>query len=114
MDILIQKILNQSLVKALQEESVVAKGTWLWKELVFTLVSKQTEVQTLIFSKPKFDRAGAIKWAKDHDFRSDKVDETSTSFRLRQKNPGEFQEGSFRTIELADGVKAVIGKPKGE
>jgi hypothetical protein len=40
------------------------------------------------------------------------VDETETSWRVRQRSPGEFQEGSFRTIEITDGVKAVIGRPK--
>ena len=75
-------------------------------------IAKQTEVQTLIFSKPKFTRASAVKWAKDHDFKSSKVDETGTSFRLRQKPPDSFTEGSFRTITLTDGVKAVIGIPK--
>jgi len=75
-------------------------------------IEKQTEVQTLIFSKPKFTRKSAKKWAKDHEFKNNKVDETSTSFRLRQKAPGLFIEGSFRTIELTSGVKAVIGRPK--
>ena len=42
-------------------------------------------------------------------------DETSTSYRYRVRDPGGFQEGSFRTISLGDsGVKAVIGKPEGE
>lgn len=73
---------------------------------------KATEIQTLIFSKEKFNREQAVKWAKDHDFKSDSVDETSTSFRLRQKEPSDFQDGSFRTIDITDGVKAVIGVPK--
>lgn len=42
-------------------------------------------------------------------------DETSTSYRYRVRDPGDFQEGSFRTISLGDsGVKAVVGKIKGE
>ena len=70
-------------------------------------------VQTLIFSKDRFKTAAAArKWAKDNDFRSDKVDETEESFRLRQKDPGAFQDGSFRTITLTDGVKAVVGRAK--
>lgn len=42
-------------------------------------------------------------------------DETSTSYRYRVRDPEDFQEGSFRTIALGDsGVKAVVGKLKGE
>ncbi len=70
-------------------------------------------VQTLIFSKDRFKTAAAARaWAKENGFKSNKVDETETSFRLRQKEPGTFQEGSFRTITLTDGVKAVVGRAK--
>lgn len=42
-------------------------------------------------------------------------DETSTSYRYRVRDPDDFEEESFRTISLGDsGVKAVIGRPKGE
>ncbi len=55
------------------------------------IVKKQTEVQTLIFDKKEFPkRSDATKWAKAHGFRTDKVDETENSFRLRQKNPNDF------------------------
>ena len=81
-------------------------------ESLKSLVLKQTEIQTLIFDKARFTRQEAIEWAREHDFRTDKVDETSSSYRLRQKEPSEFLEGSFRTIELTTGVKAVIGRPK--
>jgi len=73
---------------------------------------KPTEVQTLIFDKEKFSKAEAKAWAKDHDFKADKVDETGDSYRLRQADPGEFEDDSFRTVELTSGVKAVVGKRK--
>jgi len=73
-----------------------------------------TKIQTLIFAKSVFTEAEAKAWAKKHDFKSGDVDETEHSFRLRQRDPGEFQKGSFRTITLTDGVKAVIGRPKSE
>lgn len=74
-----------------------------------------TTVQTLIFSKDRYETAALAKnWAREHKYRADKVDETSESWRLRQKEPGDFKEGSFRTIELTEGVKAVIGKLKTE
>jgi hypothetical protein len=79
------------------------------------MVTKQepTTVQTLIFSKDVFQSAEeAIAWAREHDFKFDKVDETETSYRLRQREPGEFQDESFRTIDLTEGVQAVIGRLK--
>ena len=73
------------------------------------MAKKPMNVQSLIFDKGKFkDAAAAKKWAKDHDFSSDKVDETGGSFRLRQKAPSGFDK--FRTIELTEGVKAVVAK----
>ncbi len=80
------------------------------------LQKQTTTLQSLILSKDKFKTlAAAKKWIKDHDFKVNHKgkgpDETSTSFRFRQRDPGEFKEGSFRTIDFegADGVKAVIG-----
>lgn len=70
-----------------------------------------SEVQTLIFDKKVFPtRSSATKWAREHDFRADKVDETADSWRLRQREPGEFVR--FRTIRMTDGVQAVIGPLK--
>ena len=72
-----------------------------------------TKVQTLIFNKEVYKTTEAAKkWAKDHDFKSDKVDETEDSFRLRQRNPSDFVPNSFRTITLDKGIKAVIGRLK--
>lgn len=71
-----------------------------------------TTVQTLIFDSSKFDRSAATKWASEHGFHATKVDETEGSFRLRQLDPADFADASFKTIELANGVKAVIGHRK--
>jgi len=75
-------------------------------------VSTSTKVQSLIFDKQKFTVETCSKWALDHDFRAEKVDETENSIRLRQLDPNDFLEDSFRTIELTDGVKAVVGRLK--
>jgi len=44
------------------------------------------------------------------------IDVTEDSIRIRQRNPGDFQPNSFRTIKLpgAKGIKAVIGRLKGK
>jgi hypothetical protein len=71
-----------------------------------------TEVQTLIFDREVFNKTEAKRWAKENDFSATKVDETRDSYRIRQKDPRRFKKTGFRTIELADGVKAVVGCPK--
>ena len=73
---------------------------------------QSTKVQTLILSKKSFKTVGeAKKWVIEHDYHAAKVDETEDSFRFRQMEPSMCQENSFRTIELASGVSAVICKP---
>ena len=74
--------------------------------------AESTIIQTLIFDKEKFTVETAKKWALDHDFKADSVDETDDSIRLRQCDPDDFDPDSFRTIEIDDGIKAVIGKLK--
>ena len=75
-----------------------------------------TTIQTLVLSKENFPtRDQAVKWVLDNDFSADKVDETDSSFRFRQREPGDFdpdgfgQGEQFRTITLRMGVSAVVG-----
>ncbi len=82
-------------------------------EVVDLIKADKSDIQTLIFDKGRFKTAADAKiWAKENGFKSNKVDATDKTFRLRQKDPGLFQDGSFRTINLTEGVKAVIGRPK--
>jgi hypothetical protein len=54
------------------------------------------EIQTLIFPKGKWDDAEAVRaWCRSHDFASD-LDETDSSWRARQRDPGDFTR--LRTI----------------
>lgn len=71
-----------------------------------------TEIQTLIFSQNWYSTPFAVKWAKEHGFKYGKVDVEKGTVRIRQKDPSEFKPKSFRTIEITNGVKAVIGHPK--
>lgn len=57
-----------------------------------------TSLQSVVFDKSKWTRAEATRWLQDNDLRHDKVDETDNSFRYRQRDPGDFTEGTFRTI----------------
>lgn len=74
-------------------------------------------VQSVVCSKDQFETVDeAKKWIKDHGFKTTHAgkgpDETGTSWRFRQRDPGDFDSGSFRTIELTDGVSAVVGQLK--
>jgi hypothetical protein len=66
------------------------------------------KVQTLIFSKDKFTKKSAMKWAARHGFSVSKVDEKENTYRIRQKDPGQFE--TFRTISFKPGLKAVVAK----
>lgn len=71
-----------------------------------------TEVQSVILDNQFFSRAQAKSWIERHGFQAKKIDTTDDSFRFRQHEPSAFAGGSFRTITLRPGVKAVIGCPR--
>ena len=73
----------------------------------------KTKVQTLLFSRRDFGKADARAWARDHGYTARKVHATAAYYRVRQAPPDQFRKGTFRTIELVAGVKAVVGVPKG-
>jgi len=75
-----------------------------------TLPTK-TRIQSLLFCPLRFSRKQAKDWAKQHGFRTTSLDTEGNYTRLRQDDPEMFQPGTFRTIELRPGVKAVIGRP---
>jgi hypothetical protein len=74
-----------------------------------------TEVQSLIVvcRRDESRKACAVRakrWARDHRFASAKVDCTANTCRVRQRSPRIYCRGTFRTITLRKGVKAVIAK----
>jgi phage I-like protein len=58
-----------------------------------------TEVQTLIFPKDGWTPESVKSWLKSHDNKTD-LDTTEDSYRARQRDHGDFEEGSFRTIDF--------------
>lgn len=76
-------------------------------EAAATTKDAPMEIQTLIFAKSKFPKkSDATKWAADHKFKADQVDETGESWRLRQFDPALCEAGGERTITITDGIKA--------
>lgn len=71
-----------------------------------------TKVQSLIFSKENYNETSAKKWAENHNYKFGYADEKEETFRIRQKNPKFFDSDSFRTIDITDGIQAVIACPK--
>lgn len=70
------------------------------------------KIQSLLFDKSKFTAERAKKWAKDHGHKAPKVDTTGKMHRLRQFSPEDCVADSYATIELTDGIKAVMCKMK--
>lgn len=69
-------------------------------------------IQTLIFPK-SWTPARASSWARGRGFTVSKIDETSTSLRIRQHDPSAFTKGSFRTISIGKTeIRAVVGCPR--
>ena len=73
---------------------------------------KPMKIQSFLFDVKNFTADEAKKWLEDHDKKSDKVDTTEEYHRFRQRNPKDFDEKSFRTIEITEGTKAIAGHLK--
>ena len=57
-----------------------------------------TTVQSVLFDKARWNVADARTWLGEHNFKAPEVDETENRLRFRQREPGEFEPGSLRTI----------------
>jgi len=68
-------------------------------------------VQTILIDKGRYSLEQAKKWLSDHDFDTG-VDEKATVYRFRQREPGDFDANSFRTVSIAKGIQFVIGRIK--
>jgi len=62
-----------------------------------------TTVASVLFDKEVWTKRKARTWLGGHGFKSGKIDETDTRLRFRQKDPDEFEKGSFRTISAGRG-----------
>ncbi len=69
-------------------------------------------VQSILFDKEKFTIEEAREWLKKHKYKDNGYDETDKYYRFRQRDPEDFIKDSFRTIQISDGIKFVIGKLK--
>lgn len=58
-----------------------------------------TTVQTVLFDKESWDAKRAKAWLKEHDMTAGKIDETGGKLRFRQRDPGDFEGDSLRTMQ---------------
>jgi hypothetical protein len=69
-------------------------------------------IQSLLFDKEVFrTEEEARRWAQEHDFLVPSVEETENHWRIRQFHPSICRPGTFRTIDIREGVQAVVCKP---
>lgn len=73
-----------------------------------------TKIQGLMFPKALYTPARAASWALRNGFEGSAPDvgsATATMIRVRAKGATRFVKGSFKTVPISDGVKAVVGVP---
>lgn len=73
-----------------------------------------TKIQGLMFPKALYTPARAASWAIRNGFDGfapDVGSATATMIRVRAKGATKFVKGSFKTVPISDGVKAVVGVP---
>ena len=73
----------------------------------------EIEIHAVVLSKDRFltfERAAA--WIDEHGFSEDKFTEHEDEFIFEQSPRAEFEESSLKTMELMDGVKAIVGIEK--
>lgn len=75
--------------------------------------TKKTAPQAVIFSRKHWTDDNAKRWAGQHGFKDSEVSSISrVRFSMKQRDHGEFTDGSLRTVALKDvrGIKMVVGK----
>jgi hypothetical protein len=69
-------------------------------------------VQSVLFARPKWTKAKASKWIKEHGYKIDYgIDAKPEHLRYRQVDPDEMEEEGyiFRTKKIGDDIELVIG-----
>jgi len=83
-------------------------------EIVELLKEREAAVtQSILLSRKNFKtKEDAVAWLKEHKKKHDAIDETEEYWRARQRDPGDFRQETFRTYEIAAGIKLIIGRLK--
>lgn len=75
---------------------------------------RPTRVQIVVLRKEQFPtERQARTWAREHGFRTDRIDETQFTFRFKQFPPKSYcVDRSLRSTKLDTGVSGLIGPPR--
>lgn len=78
------------------------------EELALIQARQESQIQTVVFRTDEsptdvnggdgWTASSARSWLADHDFRSDKIDETDNTIRFRQIDPERCIRGSFSVL----------------
>jgi hypothetical protein len=76
-----------------------------------TTAEADGKVCTLVFSDDNFSTtSSARRWAKQHGYSAQSFERLNGYTRIRVKSASAFLKGSFRKVELAPGVTALVGE----
>ena len=74
--------------------------------------SDEATVCELVFDKDYFDKEQALEWAKEHGYSVKECIDDESSYKICQRAKEDFEESSFKTLQVQDGLKALVGKIK--
>ena len=74
--------------------------------------SDGTTVCELVFDKEYYDKEAALEWAKAHDYSISECIDEEKSYKICQRDKADFDESSLKTMQVDDGIKALVGKLK--
>lgn len=69
---------------------------------------KAAVLQTFIFKRERWNLTDARRWLRQHKH-AHEADVLKLTYRFRQRDPQDFIATSFRTIQIAPGIEAVVG-----
>jgi len=93
-------VLKESSYNPLTEHSTAILGSGI-----------NTEIQSILFSRPEWTLTKAKTWLKKHGYKTD-VDKKPEHYRFRQTEPEKYR--TFRTKHIGDNISFIIGiKRKG-
>ncbi len=70
-----------------------------------------TTFQSLSFDKDQWTASEARQWASVNGFRASRTKDGGRTIDIEQHDPREFRRTTFRTVQLDDGVQAVVAVP---
>jgi len=99
-------VIHEGTTKDPKQAAAICHSIWR-KHHPGAKAEKASDVQALIFDKPKFNRQSAIRWARGHGFKTYTDRETENTIRLRQFPPEKcLRSGGMKQLE--EGVQAYI------